>query len=342
MTSTFSKEDVINQNATKEELTAREERQKEYRTSDPRQPSTSSPLTLTTQDRVLLDSDHPMLATEWHGTKNIKMAQRARPMVTDPTDVIIKVTSTTICGSDLHMYVNEVPGVAVMKSGDILGHECMGIIDDVGAGVKKLKKGDRVVVSAIISCGQCEFCKNMQPSLCDTTNPSGQMEYLYGHRMAGILGYSHLTGGYSGGQAEIVRMPFGDQNCLKVPDNLTDQQVLLLSDVFCTGFHGTELGDVKEGQVVVVWGAGPVGLAAAYLSLRLKKAARVLIVDCIPARLEMALRLGLEVVDFSSVDDVTKEIRRRVPGGADVTIECVGFRFPRSFAQVHESNQARE
>jgi threonine dehydrogenase-like Zn-dependent dehydrogenase len=325
-----SKETLLN--PTQEELIAREKRLSDHRTGDPRNLPTQAPLSVTTQSNVKLDPSNPMLATEWHGRKDIRMAMRARPCVTDPCDVIVRVTSTTICGSDTHMYCNEIPGAAVMKAGDIPGHECMGIIEDVGPEVKNLRKGDRVVVSAVISCGKCSYCREGRTSLCDTTNPSGQMEYLYGHRTAGLLGYSHLTGGYSGGQAEVVRVPFGEFNCIKVPNNLTDQQVLLLSDVVCTGFHGCEVAEVREGDVVVVFGAGPVGMMAAYLALRLRKAARVIIVDCIPSRLRMAQRLGIETLNFDHIDDdVVKEVNRRIPGGVDRTIECVGYRFPQGW-----------
>jgi threonine dehydrogenase-like Zn-dependent dehydrogenase len=261
------------------------------------------------------------------------MAMRARPRVTDPEDVIVRVTSTSICGSDTHMYVNEIPGECVMKSGDIMGHECMGIVESVGPAVTDRKVGDRVIVSAVIACGRCSFCKQGRTSLCDTTNPSGQQEATYGHRLAGILGYSHITGGYSGGQAEYVRVPFGDVNLLSVPSSLKDSQVLLLSDVCCTGFHGTELAEVREGDNVIVWGAGPVGLMSAYLSLRLKKAARVIVVDNIKYRLNLAASLGLEPFNFDDCggNNVAQELMKRMHGGADRTIEAVGYRFPRSW-----------
>jgi len=315
-------------------LQAREDRLRQHRCGDPRQPGVSKDkLTVTPQCEVKLDVAHPMLALEWHGHKTVKMAMRASPLITDPNDVIVRITSTTICGSDMHMYVNEVPGVSVMKAGDIMGHECMGVIEAVGPAVTQRKVGDRVVVSAPISCGSCSYCKEGRFSLCDTTNPSGQQEFLYGHRLAGILGYSHVTGGYSGGQAERVRVPFGDVNTLPVPSDLKDSQVLLLSDVACTGYHGTQLAEVREGDDVVVWGAGPVGMMAAYLSLRLKKAKRVIIIDNLPYRLEMARKLGLEPLNFEEALDgsVVKEIFKRMPGGPDRTIECVGFRFPRSW-----------
>jgi len=228
------------------------------------------------------------------------------------------------------MYFNELPAPrgAGMQKGDIMGHESMGIIDRVGPGVKNMKVGQRVVVSAPIACGQCGYCAEEKYSLCDTTNPSKTIEYLYGHRTAGIFGYSHLTGGIAGGQADYLRVPFADINLLPVPDHLTDEQVLLLSDVICTGYHGTELAEVKPGSKVVVWGCGPVGLMAAYCSI-LKGAEIVISVDNNPKRLTKAASFGAVPVNYDECN-LTEEIARRIPNGPTNCIDCVGYRFPKS------------
>jgi len=273
-----------------------------------------------------------MLAAEWHGSTDVRVKDHPKPLVTDPTDAVIKMTSTTICGSDLHLYHNQVPGVGVMKPGDIMGHEAMGIVESVGAGVKKVKVGDRVVISFGISCGDCEYCNKGMPTCCDTTNPSKQQETLWGHRLAGLFGYSHLCGGYWGCQAEYIRVPFADCNTLKIENSaLTDEQVILLSDVLCTGWHGNELADVKEGDVVCVWGCGPVGLAAQAWA-KFRGASRVIGIDSVPYRLDFAKhKLGCEVINFQQ-DDVIKTLQRILPGGPDVCIECAGYRFPKTVA----------
>jgi threonine dehydrogenase-like Zn-dependent dehydrogenase len=215
-----------------------------------------------------------------------------------------------------------------MYKGDVLGHEFMGIIQEVGSEVKDLKVGDRVVVSAVIAEGECFFCKNGAFSCCDVTNPSKEMEQLYGQRIAGIFGYSHLTGGYEGGQAEFVRVPFADVNCLKVPESLPDEKVLFLSDIVCTGFHATEMGQVSKDQTVAVWGCGPVGLMAiAWCFFRGAK--RVIAIDSVDYRLDCAKnKLGAEIIDFTK-QDVVKTLLEMVPGGLDVCIDAVGFRFPK-------------
>jgi len=217
-----------------------------------------------------------------------------------------------------------------LQKGDILGHEGMGIVDAVGDQVKDFKKGDRVVISAVIACGQCYYCKNQMFSCCDNTNPSMEMEALYGHRTSGLFGYSHITGGYEGCQAEYVRVPIGDMNLLKVPSHLKDEQVLFLSDIACTGFHATELGKVKEGQTVAIWECGPVGLMAVMWS-KFKKAGRVIAIDAEPYRLEMARKLGAEILNFGE-KETTTALREMCPGGPDVCIEAVGFRFPKTLS----------
>ena len=216
----------------------------------------------------------------------------------------------------MHIYHSEFPSV---KEGDVIGHEFMGIIEDVGSEVSTLRVGDRVVVSAVISDGTCDYCKKGLFSCCDTTNPSKEMEEMYGHRCAGIFGYGHSTGGYEGGQADYVRVPLADYNCLKVPDELKDEQVLFLSDILCTGWHATELAQVKEGDIVAVWGLGPVGMMVCMWA-KYKKALKVIGVDCVPDRLLMAQnKLGIDVIDFEK-EDVIERLKVLAPGGPDCGI----------------------
>jgi len=281
----------------------------------------------------LRDPNITMRALEWDGKGSVRIVNKNKPLITEPTDAIIRITTTTICGSDLHLYHNEFSG---LHQGDILGHEFMGIVDDVGNEVQNLKKGDRVVVSAVITCGKCYYCKNNMFSCCDTTNPSKEMEQLYGHRTAGLFGYSHLTGGYDGGQAEFARVPLADNNCLKVPDNLPDEKVLMLSDVISTAYHATELGQVQAGQTVAIWGCGPVGLMAVKWA-KFKGASRVIAIDGYDYRLEVAKQQGAETINFTE-KDVVKTIHEICPNGPDVCIDCVGFRFPKSL--LHKFQRA--
>jgi len=214
----------------------------------------------------------------------------------------------------------------------------MGIVESVGPDVHNIKVGDRVVVSCVIACGNCNYCRNKEFSCCDTTNPSGQQEKLYGHRTGALFGYSHLTGAYDGGQAEFIRVPFADMNCLKVPDRLTDEQVIFLSDVLCTGWHGCELADISEGMSVAVWGCGPIGLAC-MAWCRFRGARQIIAVDDCPYRLEYAkVRLGATTINFKQVDDVAQTIAKICPGGPDACIDCAGFRFPSTF--LHKVEQA--
>lgn len=297
------------------------------------QPCTKTPLACTTESEVKLHPSKMMLALEWRGAEKVEVTPRIARAVTDPGDALIRVTSNTICGSDLHMYKNQIPGVGTMKEGDILGHEAVGVVDEVGPEVKNFRPGDRVVISAVLQCGSCSFCKSDRPSLCDHTNPSGILEQLYGHRLAGIFGYSHLTGGYSGSQAEYVRVPLADHNMLAIPSGLRDDQVLLLSDVACTAWHALELAEVKEGSNVAIWGAGPIGLAATYLALKLKKANRVVTIDKVPYRLDLARRVGASVIDFSKQDVFTELNHRLIPGGPNHCVDAAGFRFAKSAMQ---------
>lgn len=270
-----------------------------------------------------------MKVIEWQGAQNMRVGTRPIPTIVDPKDAILRVTSTTVCGSDLHMYHNRVPGIGAMQKGDVLGHEFMGIIQQVGSQCTTVRPGDRVVVSAVIACGMCSYCRAGEFSLCDNTNPSTQMEELYGHKTAGVFGYTHLTGGYQGGQAEYVRVPFADVNCLQVPPQLSDEQALFLSDIACTGWHANELGKVKAGDNVVIWGCGPVGLMAIQWA-KFRGAGRIIAIDRLPYRLEFAYqRFGIETLNYKE-RDVVETMKAIFPHGADVCIDCAGYRFPKS------------
>lgn len=289
------------------------------------------PTSTPTQPNV--DPNVKMNAIIWHGKKDVKYVEKPKPIITDSTDIILRITATTICGSDLHLYTN---AMLDMHDGDILGHEFMGIIEDAGSEVKKLKVGQRVVVAFDIACGNCSYCKREEYTACDTTNPSKLVESLYGHRPAALFGYSHLTGGVPGGQAEYVRVPFADVNCLVLPEDVSDEQALYLSDVVPTSYHGTELAGVEEGSSVAIWGLGPIGLMAARWC-QIRKAGRIIGIDRVPERIELARKLGIEIIDFSKDNTVTK-IQELVPGGVDCAIECAGFEY--STTLLHKVERA--
>lgn len=280
-----------------------------------------------TQDRpsfVKYDPSRKMAAAEYLGKEDIRVKEAPVPLVTDPTDAIIKVTATTVCGSDLHLYHGLIPG---MKKGDITGHESVGIVDEIGSGVQQFKKGDRVVISAVIACGQCEYCKRKEWSCCDTTNTSQVQEKLYGHNTGALFGYSHTFGGYDGCQAEYVRVPFADVNLFPIPEGLSDKEALLVADIACTGFHGVTLADVKPGDKVVVFGCGPVGLMVQMWS-KYKGASIVVAIDIEPYRLDFARdNFGVITINASEIDPLDK-VHQLIPGGPDKVIDCVGFRFP--------------
>jgi threonine dehydrogenase-like Zn-dependent dehydrogenase len=245
------------------------------------------------------------------------------PKIINPHDAIVQISSTAICGSDLHLYDGYIPS---MLKGDILGHEFMGEIVEVGAEVQNLKVGDRVVVPFPISCGQCHYCRKGLWSLCDNTNPKAALaEGLYGYSPAGIFGYSHLLGGYAGGQAEYARVPFADVGPIKVPAGLTDEQVLFLSDIFPTGWMAAENCGIQPGDVVAVWGCGPVGQFA-IKSAYLQGAERVIAIDRIPERLKLAETAGgAEVINYVGTD-VVEELKQRTGGrGPDACIDAVGM-----------------
>jgi len=264
-----------------------------------------------------------MKATCWKGPNTVQVEEVPDPKIINARDAIVKVTSTAICGSDLHLLQAYVPA---MMPGDILGHEFMGEVVEVGPQVKNLKAGDRVVVPFPIACGVCSACQKEMYSLCENTNPNAWMaEKLWGHAGAGIFGYSHLTGGYAGGQAEYARVPFADVNPLKVPEGMTDEQVLFLSDIFPTGYMGAEMCDIQPGDVIAVWGCGPVGQFAIASAFMLG-AERVIAIDRFPYRLQMARdKAGAETLNYEEVD-VIDALKEMTGGrGPDACIDAVGM-----------------
>lgn len=264
-----------------------------------------------------------MRALTWHGKHDVRMETVPDPKIVNPRDAIIKITSTAICGSDLHIYDSVIP---TMRSGDILGHEFMGEVVETGPG-STLKKGERVVVPFVIACGKCFFCEKQQFSACDNSNPADKAdisEVAYGGQMSGLFGYSHMTGGYAGGQAEYVRVPYSDVGPIVVPDGLEDDKVLFLSDILPTGWMAAENCDIEPGDTVAVWGCGPVGLFAVQSAL-LMGAHRVIAIDHYPNRLELARSLGAEVLNFRDVK--VREALREMTGGIgpDAVIDAVGM-----------------
>ena len=264
-----------------------------------------------------------MRALCWHGNMDVRVDTVPDPKILNPRDAIVKITSTAICGSDLHIYDGFIPS---MVSGDILGHEFMGEVVELGSGVKNIKKGDRVVVPFTISCGSCFFCNRDLWSLCDNSNPNaGMAEKLYGHSPAGLFGYSHLFGGYAGGQAEYARVPFADVGLFKVPDGLTDDQVLFLTDIFPKGYMAAENCNIKPGDIVAVWGCGPVGQFAIKSAFMLG-AERVIAIDRVPERLQMAKeQCGAEVLNYEEIE-VGEALKEMTGGrGPDCCIDAVGL-----------------
>jgi threonine dehydrogenase-like Zn-dependent dehydrogenase len=264
-----------------------------------------------------------MRANCWMGKQKVQVEQVPDPQILNARDAIVRITATAICGSDLHLYNGFIPS---MERGDILGHEFMGEVMEVGKGVKNLKIGDRVVVPFPIACGACLACQAGLYSLCENSNPNAWMaEKLFGHAPAGIFGYSHLTGGYAGGQAEYARVPFADVGPLKVPDGVPDEQVLFLSDILPTGYMGAEMCDIKRGDVIAVWGAGPVGQFA-MASARLLGAERVIAIDRFPYRLQMAAeKNGAETLNYEEVN-VLEALNELTGGrGPDACIDAVGM-----------------
>jgi threonine dehydrogenase-like Zn-dependent dehydrogenase len=265
-----------------------------------------------------------MKATCWEGKRNVRVEEVPDPTIIDSRDAIVRVTSTAICGSDLHLYNGYIP---TMERGDILGHEFMGEVVETGPGVKKLKTGDRVVVPFSIACGQCFMCRRDLFSCCENSNPNAWMaEKLWGHSPAGAFGYSHLLGGFAGGQAQYARVPFADVGPLKVPDGIPDEQVLFLSDIFPTGYMGADMCGIQPGDVIAVWGAGPVGLFA-MASAYLLGAERVIAIDRFPYRLALA-RERVKVSDTINYEEenVPERLKELTGGrGPDACIDAVGM-----------------
>ncbi len=264
-----------------------------------------------------------MRAVTWHGRHDVRVDTVPDPEIVNPRDAIIKITSTAICGSDLHLYDGYIP---TMRAGDILGHENMGEVVEVGP-KSTLKKGQRVVIPFTISCGSCFFCTKQQYSACDNANPattSDMSETLYGYPMGGAFGYAHLTGGYAGGQDESLRVPYSDVGPIVIPDGIEDDKVLFLSDILPTGWMAAENAEIEDGDTVAVWGAGPVGLFAIQ-SAFVMGAHRVIAIDHFPTRLALAKQMGADVLNFRETN--VREALWEMTGGIgpDAAIDCVGM-----------------
>ncbi|MCW3003603.1 MAG: Threonine dehydrogenase [Conexibacter sp.] len=266
-----------------------------------------------------------MRANVWSGRNTVQVENVPDPKILNERDAIVRITSSAICGSDLHLYDGYIP---TMKRGDILGHEFMGEIVETGRGVNNLQPGDRVVVPFPIACGNCWACRHELYSVCENSNPNaGMAEKAFGLPTAGIFGYSHLMGGYAGGQAEYARVPFADVGPIKIEDDLTDEQVLFLSDVFPTGFFGADLCEIKGGDVIAVFGAGPVGQFATASAVMLG-AEQVIVIDEYDYRLQMALNKAgaTAAINFSENPDVVEQLKAMTGGrGPDAVIDAVGL-----------------
>ncbi len=254
-----------------------------------------------------------MKAIVYEGVKDVRVKDVKDPAIEKEDDIIVKVTSTAICGSDLHLIHGREPA---MYPGYVLGHETMGIVEEAGKGVTRVKKGDRVIVPFPVACGHCCYCEHEEFSQCDNSNPNGEA--------GGLFGYSDAYGGYAGGQAEYLRVPYANVGPVVVPEELSDEQVLFLTDILPTSRWGTEIGGVKPGDTVVVLGCGPVGLLTIKWCLFLG-AKRVIAVDCVDYRLDHARSYGVEVLNFEDYDNTGMEIKELTHGGADVVIDCVGM-----------------
>ncbi|WP_420101731.1 zinc-dependent alcohol dehydrogenase [Bosea sp. (in: a-proteobacteria)] len=263
-----------------------------------------------------------MRALRWHGKSDIRCDTVPDPQIEDARDVVIKVTACAICGSDLHLYDGYTP---TMEAGDIVGHETMGEVVEVGSAVGKLKVGDRIVVPFNIACGECFFCRKQMFSLCDRSNPNAeQARKLMGQSPSGLFGYSHMLGGFAGGQAEYLRVPYADVGHVKIPDGIPDEQVLFLSDIFPTGYMAAENAEIEPGDTVAVWGCGPVGQFAIQSAWMLG-AGRVIAIDNVPERLALAAGAGrAEIVNFDDADVYDRLMEMTKGRGPDRCIDAVG------------------
>src|SRR4030095_11490461 len=263
-----------------------------------------------------------MKANCWYGKNDVKVVDVPEPKILNRRDAVVKITTTAICGSDLHLYNGFVP---TMEKGDVLGHEFMGEVVEVGPDVENLKEGGRVVASFPISCGKCFFCQRELFSLCENSNPNAWLaQKLFGHSPAGIYGYTHMLGGFAGGQAEYARVPFADVGTIKVPQGLRDEQVLFLSDIFPTGYMAAENCNIQPGDTIAVWGCGPVGLFALKSALLLG-AERVIAIDSVPARLLKAAECWAETINYDEVS-VIETLKEMTGGrGPDACIDAVGM-----------------
>lgn len=264
-----------------------------------------------------------MKALCWHGKGDVRIDAVPDPKIENPRDIIIKVTSTAICGSDLHLFDGYMP---TMEKGDILGHEPMGVVVEIGTEVKKIQKGDRVVVPFNLACGDCFFCKQSLFSLCDESNPNAEVaREAMGQSPSGLLGYSHMLGGFAGGQAQYLRVPFADVGALKIESDLPDEKILFLSDIFPTGYMAAENADIEDGDTVAIWGCGPVGQFC-IKSAWMLGAGRVIAIDTVPERLRMARDIGkAETIDFMKGGGVYDKLMEMTQGrGPDRCIDAVG------------------
>lgn len=284
-------------------------------------------------------SGEKMLALTWQGKNSVKLVETFKPAKIENTDVIVKVTGSTICGSDLHLLHG---AVVELQKGDILGHEFCGVVDSVASGITKVKPGDRVVCSFQIACGQCMYCQKKLSSQCERTNDNSIENIMYGGRTAGMLGYSHFTGGFAGGQSEYVRVAYGDVNLLKIPDNVPDEKALYLSDVLSTSWNCVVDTGVKEGDVVAIWGAGPIGQMCAEFSF-MNGAKRVIIIDGGAGswRLDYVKSKvpKVETLNFTDLpkgESITSQLKKMEHGGPDVALECVAGEYAKGWGHYFE------
>lgn len=295
--------------------------------------------TAVSQDTQADSSSPHHLALTWQGLKTVKMQQVPAPRALDPQDVLIKITGSTVCGSDMHLYKG---GIVQLQKGDVLGHEGMGVVDQVGSEVKSVKVGDRAVIAFSIGCGTCPYCSKGEMTMCERSNSSKLQEKMYGNRIAGIQGYSHFVGGYAGCQSEHVRVPFADVNLLKVPDSVPDEQALYLSDIVCTSYHNVVDTGFEKGQTAAVWGAGPIGLHVVQWLTKVFGASEVILLDMVPARLELGQKLfGVRTINVNEIPSgktPTDLIHETAPLGVDVSFDCAGFTYANSW--VHKAMMA--